>query len=132
MAVASCIANPDTNGGAAMRSWLWKGYRRPASEVAQVMRGLQSGRGRGRRGYIADCGSLLLAWAAMVRGGVRQRWRRCSSDWLRANVFGAYTVAEGMRIAWKTVRWERRRRAGWLRKERAEQSCPLDLRKVDG
>lgn len=28
-------------------------------EVAQVMRGLQSGRGRGRWGYIADCGSLL-------------------------------------------------------------------------
>lgn len=131
--MASCIANPDTNGDAAMGGWWWKGYRRPASEVAQVMRGLQSGRGRGRRGYIADCGSLLLAWAAMVRGGVRQRWRRCSSDWLRANVVGAYTVAEGMRIAWKTARWERRRRrAGWLRKKRAEQSCPLDLRKVDG
>jgi hypothetical protein len=45
----------------------------------------------------------------MVRGGVRQRWRRCSSDWLRADVFEAYADAEGMRIAWKIVRWMRRK-----------------------
>jgi len=36
------------------------------------------------------------------------------------DVVGAYTVAEGMRIAWKSVRWERRRVAYF--RGRKEQS----------
>jgi hypothetical protein len=55
----------------------------------------------------------------MVRGGVRQRWRRCSSDWLRAEVFEAYADAECMRIAWKIVRWMRREMAVRKRAELA-------------
>jgi len=36
------------------------------------------------------------------------------------DVVGAYTVAEGMRIAWKTVRWERRKGSlFWRRKEQS-------------
>jgi hypothetical protein len=59
----------------------------------------------------------------MVRGGVRQRWRRCSSDWLRADVFEAYADAEGMRIAWKIVRWMRRKTGVRKRAELAHYTC---------
>jgi len=67
VAVASCIANPDTNGDAAMGGCWWKGYRRPASEVAQVMGGLQSGRDRGRRGISLTAAPCL---------GSNGSWRR--------------------------------------------------------
>ena len=58
-------------------------------------------------GYmIARC-VRLLAWAAMAGGGVRQRYPRCSSDWLQMRCFGGDNVEEGPRIAWK-AEWKRR------------------------